>query len=182
MQGLNKLSQTDAKYWENTSVLGVETEGAASFCRALEAQQLVTLDEITSIAHSLGARTVAQGVLDLALDFNRQKKLQGSTTKVDSLSLSDEAALEGCKLLLEEHRLLVEPACGVSIAALEALSHFHPKETLEKMSVVVIVCGGSAINLQVMEQMYNKIRQQAHPDEAVKVAGSAEPMLAAAKS
>src|SRR5208283_6076665 len=50
--------------WTDVPILAVETEGAASFAAAVKAGHLVTLDRITSIATTLGARTVAAQALD----------------------------------------------------------------------------------------------------------------------
>ena len=53
-------------------------------------------------------------------------------------------------LVLEEHRTLVEPACG---AALAALSPQREAELLEMgiKSVVVVVCGGSAVSIDLLQ-------------------------------
>jgi threonine dehydratase len=45
--------------WTNVPVVAVETVGADSLARSLEGGHLVTLDAITSIATSLGAKQVA---------------------------------------------------------------------------------------------------------------------------
>ncbi len=53
MQGLERRG------WNGVNVLAVETEGAASLARSLDEGTLTTLDKITTIANSLGARRVA---------------------------------------------------------------------------------------------------------------------------
>ena len=51
--------------------------------------------------------------------------------------------------LLDEHRVLVEPACGAAVALLRAERHRHLFSRHE--SVVLVVCGGSGVNWQIME-------------------------------
>ena len=53
-------------------------------------------------------------------------------------------------LILEfanDHRILVEPACGAALAAI-----YSKKVQFEKGPVVVEVCGGSGVNLDLLQQ------------------------------
>ena len=63
--------------WRNTTVLTAETEGTASFAAAWAAGELVMLDKVSGLATTLGARCVAQGVLDLAKQHKRVRKASG---------------------------------------------------------------------------------------------------------
>ncbi|CAK8680276.1 unnamed protein product [Clavelina lepadiformis] len=54
--------------WNDVPVLAVETIGAHSFFEAVHAGKLVTLPAITSIAKSLGAKTVASAALQATKD------------------------------------------------------------------------------------------------------------------
>lgn len=123
--------------WGNVSMLTVETQGAHSLATSLEERKLVTLPEITSIAISLGAKRVAEKTFELA-----QRK------NVQSVVLSDAEAAMGCWRLADDERLIVEPACGVSVALCYdgKLKNLLPNLT-QKSKVVVIVCGGSDITL-----------------------------------
>ena len=55
-----------------------------------------------------------------------------------------------CASLLDDHRVLVEPACGAALALLyserqrAALAAFDP--------LVVVVCGGSGVDWEIMAQ------------------------------
>ena len=49
--------------WENVPVLTMETYGAESFNASFQSKKLETLDDIKSIAKSLGARRVAKEAL-----------------------------------------------------------------------------------------------------------------------
>ncbi len=57
--------------WRATTVLAAETEGTASFAAAWAAGELVMLDRVSGLATTLGARCIAQGVLDLAKQHKR---------------------------------------------------------------------------------------------------------------
>jgi L-serine/L-threonine ammonia-lyase len=128
LQGLHDVG------WHDVPVLAVETEGAASFDAAVRAGRLVTLDRITSIATTLGARTVAAEALTW-------------TTRhaVTPWVVTDRAAIGACLRFADEHRVLVEPACGASLAAVYGraapLSGLSP--------IVVIVCGGAGVSVEL---------------------------------
>lgn len=53
--------------WETIPVLAMETRGAESFNASINAGKLVELDDISSIAKSLGSKQVAQAALDESL-------------------------------------------------------------------------------------------------------------------
>lgn len=118
----------------NVSVLAVETEGAASLNASLQADELVTLPAITSIATSLGARQVAPKAFEL-----------GKWPNVKSLVLSDAQAAMGCCKLMDDERIAVEAACGVSAATIYdgLLRKVIPNLKLES-KVVLVVCGGKS--------------------------------------
>jgi len=119
--------------WENTRVITAETDGAASMKKALERQQLVTLDKIDSIASSLGAKRVAKQAFEYAINQN-----------VVAYSVSDQQALDACRLFLDETGNLVEPACGAALSAV-----YHNLEVIKNVdSILVLVCGGSGLSLE----------------------------------
>lgn len=127
MQGLEEVG------WQDTQVLCMETEGAASFAKSLAAGEQITLDSIDSIATSLGARRIA----DQAWAYAQQKN-------VHAAMVEDADCLQAMRLLLEEYKVLVEPACG---AALAGLYKEHPI-VQQAQRIVVIVCGGSGASLK----------------------------------
>ncbi|HEY9100582.1 pyridoxal-phosphate dependent enzyme [Chitinimonas sp.] len=118
--------------WSEVPVVAVETLGADSLSQALRAGERVTLPAISSIATSLGARQVAEAAL-----------LRAQQHKVESVVVTDAAAVAGCFTLLEEHRVVVEPACGASIAALNAGSAVLAAAG----RILVVVCGGVGASL-----------------------------------
>ena len=114
--------------WGDVPVLAVETHGAASLHAAMQAGQPTALDAVTSIATSLGARQVCSRAFELSQSGN-----------VHSTLVSDKQAVAACTRFLDDHRLLVEPACGAALAVAydlpEALAAFD--------KVLIIVCGGA---------------------------------------
>ena len=117
--------------WKNTRIVAAETTGAASLQAALEAQELISLERIDSIASSLGSKRVAQQAFELARANN-----------VVSYTVSDAIALEACQAFLNETGALVEPACGAALAAV-----YHNLEAIQTAnSVLVLACGGSGMS------------------------------------
>ncbi len=122
--------------WGNVPVLAVETHGAASLHAAMQAGQPTALDAVTSIATSLGARQVCARAFELS-----------QSGKVHSVLVSDQQAVAACSRFLDDHRLLVEPACGAALA----VAYDRPEALAAFQKVVIIVCGGataSADNLR----------------------------------
>jgi L-serine/L-threonine ammonia-lyase len=113
-------------------VIAVETEGAASYAAALAAGQPVALPALTSIATSLGARRVCRRAVDLAREH-----------EIVSLTVTDAQAVAACLNFADEFRVLVEPACGATLAALDV----HPERFARFERVLVEVCGGIGVSL-----------------------------------
>jgi L-serine/L-threonine ammonia-lyase len=123
--------------WQDVAVLAVETAGTASLAASLEQGRLVTLDQITGVATTLGAKTVAREA------FERARR-----HPVRSIVVTDGEAIDACVQFADEHRCLVEPACGASLA----LAYSRPESLAGADSVVVIVCGGIGINLEKIQK------------------------------
>ncbi|MEE4365274.1 MAG: pyridoxal-phosphate dependent enzyme [Desulfotignum sp.] len=114
-------------------VIAVETEGAASLAASIRKNKHTAVDEITSIATSLGAKKVAKQAFAHALKFN-----------VHSHLVSDRQALDACRSFALDHRVLVEPACGAALAAV-----YEPLEILNAArNILVVVCGGAGVTMQ----------------------------------
>jgi L-serine/L-threonine ammonia-lyase len=113
-------------------VIAVETEGAASYAAALAAGAPVTLPAITSIATSLGARRVTPQIVRLAREH-----------EIVSVVVSDAQAVRACARFADATRVLVEPACGASIAALDA----QPELFARFKAPLIEVCGGMGVTL-----------------------------------
>ena len=123
--------------WEDVPVLAVETEGADSFARSLQAGERIELPAITSLATSLGARKVCQQAFDWA-----------QRHPIASLVVSDRAAVTACERFLDDQRILVEPACGAALSAV-----YEPAAALQTVpSILVIVCGGATTSLEQLRR------------------------------
>lgn len=123
-------------------LLAVETEGAASLHAAMQADALVSLPAITSIASSLAARRVAQS----ALDWTRKHDVR-------SVLVSDRQALDACLRFADDLRALVEPACGAALAV--AYSDLPVLADFERP--LFVVCGGLAVDLAKLESWKNHL-------------------------
>lgn len=121
---------------QQVPVVAVETEGAASFAAALAAGAPVTLAGISSIATSLGARRVMQHALDLAREH-----------EIVSVVVSDTQAVAACSRFADALRVLVEPACGAALAALD-LAPVRQRFA----QPLVEVCGGMGVTVAKLAQ------------------------------
>lgn len=128
-QGLERLG------WLDVDVLAMETEGAASFNAAVKANRVVSLASISSLATSLGALAVSPETLR-------------SSVPTHSLVVSDGEAVGACLAFAQDHRMLVEPACG---AALASVYSSRLEDVINRYrQVVVIVCGGGAVTIDLL--------------------------------
>lgn len=114
-------------------VYAVETYGTASLNASLNAGRLVRLDSVSGIATTLAASQVCENAFKVACRGN-----------VTSLLVSDEEATSACRRFLDDHRVLTEPACGVSLSILyDRKIRFSPTD-----NVLVIVCGGASVTVE----------------------------------
>ncbi|KAI9144249.1 l-serine dehydratase/L-threonine deaminase-like protein [Paraphysoderma sedebokerense] len=137
--------------WKDTTVVAVETTGTAKFHESLKKGEIVALDKVTGIAKSLGALQCSQQCLPLSRQYTE------SGGKVVSAIVSDKEAAQGVKTLANYHKFLVEAACGAPLFLLSG----RIKETLKDVDItpdshiVCIVCGGSHINTDMLEEWKN---------------------------
>lgn len=124
-----------------SKVIAAETEGASSFGQAWEKGEIVTLPGIDSIATSLGATSVTPVALE------RAKSHRG---EFSASICTDAEAVEACVKFAQDHRLLVEPACGAALAVAysERLRNEHLKDV--EGAIVLEVCGGSGVNVDLL--------------------------------
>lgn len=109
-------------------VYGVETKGADAMYQSITADKIVTLEAITSIAESLGAKRVTEKSFHYVKHF------------VDGLCVvSDSQAIETIFEILQHEKQLVEPASSCNLAAL--LTNQIPDFT--DKNIAVVLCGGN---------------------------------------
>lgn len=161
MQGMERVYGPEV----HSKVLAVETAGAESYMASVAAGQLVTLPGISSIATSLGCIRVAEE----AYRWYRQRPKD-----VVPVVVSDAEAVDAIVHFLDDTRLLVEPACGAALAPLytparsavdvadgkpstgstsllrQSLGAGMSDVAWAEHNVVMVVCGGSNISLDIL--------------------------------
>ncbi|KUJ15519.1 tryptophan synthase beta subunit-like PLP-dependent enzyme [Mollisia scopiformis] len=152
MQGLERnghLGQNESsrKSTGGVRVLAMETIGADSLNVSVKQGELTRLPAITSIATSLGATQVAE-----------QAFRWSQRPEVVSHTLTDAEAAMACVQFADDERIIVETACGAAVAT-AYIGTLHSvlfpelsKEEFAGKTVVLIVCGGSNITLQILEK------------------------------
>lgn len=150
MHGLDKESWSPS-----VEVFACETVGADSLNQALNAGHRITLPAITSIARSLGASQVSQRTFD-----------EAQRPHATSLVLSDAEAAEACWRFADDERMLVEPACGVSVAlAYRGRLRKLLKSFSHDSKVVIVVCGGSLVSLADLARWKDAFADQLPPEQ-----------------
>lgn len=125
--------------WQDVPIVAAETAGADALARSLAANERIALDAITSIATSLGARQVCKHAFTLAQQH-----------PVRPAVVSDQAAVQACERFLDDHRMLVEPACGASLA----VAYGQAGALADAADVLVVVCGGVTATAQQLHQWH----------------------------
>jgi L-serine/L-threonine ammonia-lyase len=113
-------------------IFAIETEGAASYAAALRAGEPVSLPKLTSIATTLGAKRVCRRAVDAAREH-----------EIISLTVSDAQAVAACVKFADAWRMLVEPACGATLAALDV----HAPVFSRFKRILVEICGGIGVSV-----------------------------------
>src|SRR6185437_3367512 len=112
-------------------VVAMETQGADSLAQSVSAGARIELDAITSIATSLGAKKVCANAWQVTQSHD-----------VRCHVVSDLEALEACENFLHDHRVLVEPACGATLAAI----YSRNQSIIAGFEApLAVVCGGATV-------------------------------------
>jgi L-serine/L-threonine ammonia-lyase len=122
--------------WTGTQVVGAQAAGAATLSAALEAGAPASLARVETVARTLRASRLADGAFARLAGFD-----------VRPWKVADGTALAACRRFLDDHRMLVEPSCGVALAAV----YERAPAPAADGPVVVIVCGGAGITLDELE-------------------------------
>lgn len=138
IQGMQRVG------WGHIPVVAMETEGADCLNVSLRENKVATIPAITSSAKSLGALTPCTQVFELCKKY-----------KVISKLCTDKQAVDACLKYADDHRQLVEPACGASLAAVYSgiLNDLQAQGQLgEIKSALIVVCGGSSVTLDALSK------------------------------
>lgn len=133
--------------WADVPIVAVETEGASSLAQSIRSGFRVTLEHITTIATSLGAKQVCE-----------QAFAYCAVHSICSVVVSDREAVLACQRFLEDHRVLVEPACG----AVLALAYENARELSGFNRVLLVVCGGAATTVEQLNNWAKQLSGSAH--------------------
>lgn len=127
--------------WKDVALITAETHGTDSFAQSIAAGSVSELPRISSIATSLGAKRICTRAFEVSREFRTHAQV-----------VSDLAALRACLQFADDHRLVVEPACGASLALLygdaPVLTAFR--------EIVVIVCGGAGVSYSELAALENE--------------------------
>ncbi|KAL7625680.1 catabolic L-serine/threonine dehydratase [Parahypoxylon ruwenzoriense] len=148
-------------------VVVAETRGADSLNASIRAGELVTLPAITSVATSLGAPRVSERSFLWATEQQRAGLEEGEDgeRRLTSVVVSDAEAVAAAARFADDARMLVEIACGATLATVyngdlrrvlgKGLGG-RDEEEWSRMNVVVIVCGGSNVSLDMLREYQAK--------------------------
>lgn len=129
--------------WHDVPVFAVETQGADSYAQSLAAGEPVELPAIASIATSLGARRVSQHAFDLAGEH-----------PIRPVVVSDHDAVAACLRFMDDHRVVVEPACGAALG----VAYQAGTRLAGFGNVLVIVCGGATATVAQLQAWDAQLR------------------------
>lgn len=113
---------------------------------AKAAGKVVKLDKIDTVATTLGALAVTSSVLESRIETN-------------SVIVNDQQAVRACLDYADRYRQLVEPSCGAALALVsdESLRQQYLNNfSKANKKVAVIVCGGSAVSLDLLQTWRTK--------------------------
>ncbi|SLM64233.1 L-serine dehydratase, (PLP)-dependent @ Threonine dehydratase biosynthetic [Dickeya aquatica] len=118
-------------------VYAAETLGMASFNACVQAGHPIEIPAVSGVATSLGARQVCQRAFELS-----------QRAPIIPVQVTDREAVDACLAFLDDHRVLVEPACGAALALL----YSQKINVTAFKNILVIVCGGSTATLESLTQ------------------------------
>ena len=116
-------------------IWGVETEGAETMGKALEAGEVVQIVP-NSLAKTLGAPYVAEDAFKLCQAYLEEHVL-----------VTDQEAIDAQRVLLERAKVLTELAASCTLAAAQKVKDRFGKED----RVVLLLCGGNESLANMME-------------------------------
>jgi threonine dehydratase len=122
-------------------IWGIETEGAQTMGKALEAGKVVQITP-NSLAKTLSANYVAEDALKIAQEHLEQHVV-----------VSDQEAVDDQQFLLERTKVLTELAASCTLSAARKIRHHFTKDD----NVVLLLCGGNESLSNMIG--YTKLRQ-----------------------
>lgn len=119
-----------------TRIYGVETIGADSMAQSFHNGEITTLSAITSIANTLGSKKPGTRHFDIVKKY-----------ATDVVTVTDKEAVETLWDILNNEKLLVEPAMSCSLSAvIQGKIDYQPDD-----NIVIVVCGGNVTIQDVIQ-------------------------------
>jgi len=140
------LQGLDAVGWSDVAVIGCGTYGANAFAASMEAERLVRLPKVDTLVGCISAAEITPRIMELA-----------KTHRLIPYLTSDLACVEASERFLDDHRLLVDISCGLTLSALYKNSPF----IAEFKRIAVIVCGGVGIRYSSLMNLKEKASAKA---------------------
>jgi len=132
------LQGLDNALWSDVPVIGCGTYGANAFAASMEAGKLIRLPKVTTIVGCISAAEITPRVIELS-----------KTHRLIPYLTSDLSCVEASERFLDDHRLLVDISCGVTLSAL-----YQNSRLLEEFNrIAVIVCGGVGIRYSSLAKL-----------------------------
>ena len=139
LQGLDKVG------WSDVPVIGCGTYGANAFAASMEAGKLVRIPKVNTIVGCISATEITARVMELA-----------KTHRIIPYLTSDLACVEASERFLDDHRLLVDISCGLTLSVL----YNNSPLITEFERIAVIVCGGVGIRYKSLMDLKLKAKEQ----------------------
>ncbi|CAH8830511.1 unnamed protein product [Trichobilharzia szidati] len=136
------------KKWSSTHIITVENEGNDYLNRSLKSGQLA-VSKSSSFAASISSPVFTPRALQLA-----------QCQQISAITCTDVEAINGVKRFLDDHGMLVDPACGAALSSVYSgyLSRLQFEGRLPRTPyVVIIVEGGKGFSLRQLIDLENQM-------------------------
>jgi len=134
---ISGISQYAKLFNPNIKIYGVETIGADSMYQSLKTGHVIELPKITSIVESLAARKVTDKTFNIVREYVKEV-----------VRVTDEQAMNMVIEILQQEKLLVEPASSCTLASLFQ----NQIPDIQNRKVAIVLCGGN-ISLSVIKRL-----------------------------
>ena len=129
---------------KNIPVIACEVKGAAKLNASLKQGKLASINKVETIATSLGTKVITPALWE----WTKKHRIIDET-------VSDGDAVEACVKFADDHKVLVEPACGAALAPL----YKNAPAFKEFSSVLAIVCGGVGVGLKQLHDWQEQFQK-----------------------
>jgi L-serine/L-threonine ammonia-lyase len=134
----------DRAGWSDVPVIGCGTYGANAFAASMEAEKLVRLPKVDTLVGCISAAEITPRVMELS-----------KTHRLIPYLTSDLSCVEASERFLDDHRLLVDISCGLTLSAL-----YQNSPLIAGFDrIAVIVCGGVVIRYRSLMKLKEEAKR-----------------------